>query len=187
MSRKLKITIIEDYDDFRNELCEILRDAGHDVIGLPMAEDIDDEPVGSVSQLYIIDLNLPGEDGLSLAARIRRAQPEAGIVIASARNLVVDRIAGYEAGADIFLTKPFSLEELGAVVAGFGQRLSNRIGTDSSQLVTLPPIFTQRERDSGLEFCTFGGLGNGSWRGALRVAQCQAPLRCYSPCAGRQA
>lgn len=48
--------------------------------------------------------------------------------------------------------------------------------------VTLPPTFIQRERDSGFEFCLFGGLGNGGfrgggWRGAFWVAQRQAPLR----------
>ena len=118
MPRSLKIVVIEDYDDYREAICEALRRDGHEVVGVAMAEDVDDEPFGHVSDLYIVDLNLPGEDGISLARRIRHSQPDVGIVIVSARNSVEDRIGGYRSGANIYLTKPFSLDELRAVVAG---------------------------------------------------------------------
>lgn len=126
MSRALKIVVIEDYDDFREAICNALAGDGHQVVGLAMAEDVDDEPFGYVSDLYIVDLNLPGEDGISLARRVRHSQPDVGIVIVSARNSVEDRIGGYQSGANIYLTKPFSLDELRAVVAGFGDRLADR-------------------------------------------------------------
>jgi DNA-binding response OmpR family regulator len=79
--RPLKIVVIEDYDALREAMCDILSGDGHDVVGVSMAEEVDDEPTGFVSDLYIIDLNLPGEDGISLAQRVRRSQPEVGIVI----------------------------------------------------------------------------------------------------------
>ena len=72
MTRRLSIMLVEDYDELRNAIVEKLRQDGHQVIGVPMAEDVDDTPNRSVPDLYIIDLNLPGEDGLSLARRIRR-------------------------------------------------------------------------------------------------------------------
>jgi DNA-binding response OmpR family regulator len=114
--------VIEDYEVLRDTICRVLSDDGHEVVGVAMAEDVDDTPVGFVPDLYIVDLNLPGEDGISLAVRIRRSEPKAGIVIVSARSAVTDRIDGYASGANIYLTKPISSEELRAVVAGFVQR-----------------------------------------------------------------
>ncbi|PZF77571.1 DNA-binding response regulator [Aestuariivirga litoralis] len=121
--RPLRIVVIEDYDALREAICDALSQDGHEVVGVSMAEEVDDEPTGFVSDLYIIDINLPGEDGISLAQRIRRSQPDVGIVIISARSSVDDRIGGYKSGANIYLTKPLSLEELRAVVDGIVLRL----------------------------------------------------------------
>lgn len=139
MTRALKIVVIEDYDDYREAICEALIRDGHEVVGVAMAEDVDDEPFGYVSDLYIVDLNLPGEDGISLARRIRQSQPNVGIVIVSARNSVEDRIDGYRSGANIYLTKPFSLDELRAVVTGFGARLAGGEAPQADTL-TLNPL-----------------------------------------------
>lgn len=138
MTLALKIVVVEDYDAFRDAVCGALRADGHEVVGVAMAEDVDDEPIRHVCDLYIIDLNLPGEDGISLARRIRQSQPGVGIVIVSARNTVEDRIGGYHSGANIYLTKPFSLDELRAVVAGFGRRLTAP-ATPHSRLLALSP------------------------------------------------
>lgn len=121
---KLRIVVVEDYDTLRRAICSALAEEGHLVTGLAMAEDVDDAVIGSVPDLYIIDLNLPGEDGLSLVKRIRPSQPDVGIVIASARNTVVDRIDGYSGGANVFLTKPIDFDELKAIIQSIGQRLS---------------------------------------------------------------
>lgn len=124
MMRPLKIIVVEDYDAYRVAICNALKEDGHDVVGVANAEDVDDEPTGYVSDLYIVDLNLPGEDGIDLARRIRNSQPDVGIVIVSARAALSDRIEGYQSGANIYLTKPFSLDELRAVVSGFSSRLT---------------------------------------------------------------
>jgi DNA-binding response OmpR family regulator len=121
---KLNIVVVEDYDTLRRAICSELSQEGHSVTGLTMAEEIDDELLGTVPDLYIIDLNLPGEDGLNLVKRIRAAQPDVGIVIASARNTVVDRVDGYNGGANVFLTKPIDFEELKAIIQSIGLRLS---------------------------------------------------------------
>lgn len=121
--RPLRILVIEDYEVLRDTICRVLSEDGHEVVGVAMAEDVDDTPVGFVPDLYIVDLNLPGEDGISLATRIRRSEPSVGIVIVSARSHVSDRIDGYSSGANIYLTKPVALEELRAVVTGFVHRL----------------------------------------------------------------
>ena len=137
--RPLRIMVIEDYDALREAMCDVLSQDGHEVVGVSMAEEVDDEPTGFVSDLYIIDINLPGEDGLSLAERIRRSQPDVGIVIISARSSVDDRIGGYKSGANIYLTKPLSLEELRAVVDGIVQRLLSAEASRAT-CVTLSPM-----------------------------------------------
>ena len=135
---KLRIVVVEDYDTLRRAICNELAEEGHSVTGLAMAEDVDDAVLGSGPDLYIIDLNLPGEDGLSLVKRIRASQPDVGIVIVSARNTVVDRIDGYSGGANIFLTKPIDFDELKAIIQSIGQRLSfNRQSGDSALVLNV--------------------------------------------------
>lgn len=130
--------VVEDYDALRETVCSVLRQDGHEVCGVETAEDVDDTPIGFVPDLYIVDLNLPGEDGFSLAARIRRSAPNVGIVIFSARTEVTDRINGYSSGANNYLTKPISLDELRAVVAGFVQRLIEVAKGSESSFVLHP-------------------------------------------------
>lgn len=66
--------------------------------------------------LVILDLNLPGMDGLELLRRIRSERPELRVLILSARAQLSDKVAGLDLGADDYLTKPFALEELEARV-----------------------------------------------------------------------
>jgi DNA-binding response OmpR family regulator len=134
----LNIVVVEDYDALRQAVCSELANEGHHIIGLAMAEDIDDEIIGSVPDIYIIDLNLPGEDGMSLVQRIRASQPDAGLVIISARDAVVDRINGYSGGADVYLTKPISFDELKAVIDSLGHRLlSHRLRQPESPAIRM--------------------------------------------------
>ena len=62
--------------------------------------------------LVILDLNLPGLDGLELLRRIRSERPELRVLILSARAQLSDKVAGLDLWADDYLTKPFELEEL---------------------------------------------------------------------------
>ena len=72
--------------------------------------------------LVILDLNLPGMDGLELLRRIRSEQPELRVLILSARAQLSDKVAGLDLGADDYLTKPFALEELEARVCALLRR-----------------------------------------------------------------
>ena len=77
--------------------------------------------------LYIIDLNLPGENGLSLCRRLRQSMPDAGIVIMTARVGLHDRISGYKhGGADLYLTKPIAPDELVLVLLSLGRRIKKK-------------------------------------------------------------
>ncbi|MCB0653704.1 MAG: response regulator transcription factor [Saprospiraceae bacterium] len=78
----------------------------------------------------IIDLNLPGGDGLKLVKMLREDNSETGILIVSARNTVEDRIRGLEIGADDYLTKPFNLSELNARIKAVLRRKTNQFNNE---------------------------------------------------------
>jgi DNA-binding response OmpR family regulator len=73
--------------------------------------------------IVILDLNLPGEDGISIAGRLRKALPRLGLIIMTARARSVDRSEGYAAGADVYLTKPTNPEEITQVIRNLFTRL----------------------------------------------------------------
>ncbi|HEX6016921.1 MAG TPA: response regulator [Burkholderiaceae bacterium] len=74
-------------------------------------------------QVAVIDVNMPGEDGLSLARWLRVEHPGIGILMLSAASETVDRIVGLEVGADDYVAKPFDLRELHARVKGLLRRM----------------------------------------------------------------
>jgi len=123
MHSALNIMVVEDHEALRDVTVEALSQRGHNVRGVDSAEALPDEPGLFPIDLLVIDLNLPGEDGLSLASRIRAAQPDIGIIMITARTQVRDRAAGYDSGADIYLTKPTSTEELIAAVRALSRRI----------------------------------------------------------------
>lgn len=73
----------------------------------------------------IIDLNLPGGDGIKLVEMLRDESTQTGIIIISARNTMEDRIKGLDIGADDYLIKPFNLPELNARIKAIMRRKTN--------------------------------------------------------------
>src|SRR5438045_4288035 len=64
--------------------------------------------------MVLLDLGLPKKDGIELLRDLRRQGNRVRVLVVTARDAVADRVAGLDAGADDYLTKPFSLDELGA-------------------------------------------------------------------------
>ncbi|WP_027996017.1 response regulator transcription factor [Simplicispira psychrophila] len=126
MATLLNIVVVEDHDALREVTVHALASLGHAVVGIDCAERFDDSIGARPVDLLVIDLNLPGEDGISLARRIRAAQPQVGIIMVTARGQINDKVMGYENGADLYLTKPTSLEELGAAVQALARRLKRQ-------------------------------------------------------------
>lgn len=122
MAAHLSIILVEDHDDLRELTADALRAEGHRVTALSCAEELEDKARGVAADMFLIDLNLPGEDGFSLAQRIRQAQPSVGICILSARSQVEDRIDSYNRGADWYLPKPVAFAELLAIIHNFAKR-----------------------------------------------------------------
>ena len=131
MTIPLEIVLVEDHDDLRRVTAVLLAERGHHVVGLSSAEEVDDSILLPKPDVFILDLNLPGEDGLTLAKRIRNAQPRVGIVLTTVRSELRDRLDGYESGADIYLPKPTDFEELTAAVEALGRRVRDPLGLGS--------------------------------------------------------
>ena len=90
-----------------------------------------DAALAEPPDLVVLDLNLPGMDGLSVLARLREAHSTARILILTARDGVTDRVKGLKAGADDYLGKPFSMNELIARVEALGRRAATPTATDA--------------------------------------------------------
>lgn len=116
------LALVEDHDVLRNLIAEALTERGHKVSAFSSAEDLDE--LGSVApiDIFLLDLNLPGEDGLTLSKRLRAAYPLAGIIMVTARVDLADRITGYDSGADLYMPKPIEIDELCAAVESLGRR-----------------------------------------------------------------
>ncbi len=80
--------------------------------------------------VLLLDIGLPGQDGLTLLQWLRTANMPLGVMVVSARDAVTDRVAGLNLGADDYLTKPFDLDELIARVHALGRRRQGRTQPD---------------------------------------------------------
>jgi len=132
MISPLKIALVEDNDDLRDLLARDMAKAGHIVLPAECGEDLDELAAQTVFQLLILDLNLPGEDGLSIAIRYKRVNPDIYIIMLTAKGRESDKIKGYESGADVYLTKPVSSAELMAAVGSVSRRF--KASPDSIEL-----------------------------------------------------
>jgi DNA-binding response OmpR family regulator len=116
-----RILVVDDDEGLRELLARYLSDNGYDVAavgdGAAMRRHLAAQPV----DLILLDVMLPGEDGLSLA-RSLSSEGSPAIIMLSARGEEVDRIVGLEVGADDYLPKPFSHRELLARVAAVLRR-----------------------------------------------------------------
>jgi DNA-binding response OmpR family regulator len=144
MTPQLNILVVEDHDDLREVTVAALSGMGYNVKGIDCAEDIDEMLGRFRPDVFLLDLGLPGEDGLSLAHRLRTAQPGVGIIMVTARDQARDTLQGYNAGADIYVTKPTSPEELNAAIRALGRRLQpvavDRLVLDSQSLRLKGPV-----------------------------------------------
>ena len=120
-----RVLLIEDDDDIAEAIAYQMEKAGLQVRTARTGEEGLEAARRGVD-LVLLDLNLPGMDGLEVCRMIRRQQTTAHvpIIIVSARSDEVDRVLGLEMGADDYVVKPFSLKELAARVKGALRRAS---------------------------------------------------------------
>ena len=105
------VLVVEDDDGLREEISRCLGQYGYAVHAAPDGPGMDDLLATHPVDLVVLDVMLPGEDGLSICRRLA-VQGEPAVIIVSARAEEVDRIVGLELGADDYLAKPCSPREL---------------------------------------------------------------------------
>src|SRR6516164_6455239 len=110
----MRILVVEDERPVRDALTRVLRTDGYEV---EVAED-GDAALTALSAMtpdaLVLDVVLPGLDGLEICRRLRDAGQQVPVLMVTALDAVADRVAGLDAGADDYLVKPFSIEELRA-------------------------------------------------------------------------
>ena len=107
-----KILIVDDDARTRLLLERYLKEQGLSVVTLPDGRKLDATLAASAVRLVILDVMLPGEDGLSICRRLRGRGEKVPIIMLTAKGDEVDRVVGLELGADDYLPKPFSPREL---------------------------------------------------------------------------
>ncbi|TAN72087.1 MAG: response regulator transcription factor [Magnetospirillum sp.] len=117
-----RIAVVEDEAPLRTDLVEYLSACGHDVVGCADGKDLDRCLDSRIIDIIILDINLPGEGGFSIAGRLR-SHSEVGIIMLTARGLNVDRVVGLEVGADVYMVKPVELRELEAQIRTLARRM----------------------------------------------------------------
>jgi len=122
----MRLLVVEDDRMIRDSLCKGLRQDGFtvDAVGDATAGEL--ALKNGVYDLLLLDLGLPGRDGISLLEALRRRADSIPVLILTARDAVPDRVKGLNAGADDYLVKPFDFDELVARIHALLRRHAGR-------------------------------------------------------------
>jgi DNA-binding response OmpR family regulator len=123
-----ELIVVDDDRGLSGMLVDYLTMAGHNVRVGESGPDLDLLMAAAPAELLILDVSLPGEDGFSIARRMRQTA-DVGIIMLTGATEMVDRVVGLEIGADDYVTKPFSLAEMSARIdAILRRRRANHAG-----------------------------------------------------------
>ena len=149
-----RVLVVEDEASIREMVALNLKMAGWEVIEAPSAERAlelmhEEKPCDAA----LLDIMLPGMDGLSLCETIRRDDSDIGIIVVSAKGQESDKIRGLSIGADDYITKPFSVSELIARLEALTRRIHRGGGSSAAkpaeepeQLVSGPFVLDEKSR-----------------------------------------
>ena len=121
-----RILAIDDDPSVRQLIVDYLRDNDLDVTAISRGKDIADVMARETIDLLVLDVRLPGEDGMTIARDLRHEFPGLPIIMLTGRKDEADRVMGLELGADDYLTKPFSPRELLARIRALLRRSRNQ-------------------------------------------------------------
>ncbi len=134
---KAIVAIVDDEEHLREAVGEYLELQGFEVLSYRNAQVFREESAGKHIDVAILDIAMPGEDGLSLARFIRKSG-STGIIMATAAGRAIDRIVGLEIGADDYVVKPYELRELLARIKSVLRRVKAAPASATPQAVAAP-------------------------------------------------
>lgn len=123
MPKTVSIVVVEDNLALQELMVDYLLRGGYEARGVSDADELAECMVSQRVDILVLDVNLPGEDGFSIASRLRVVNPNLYIVMMTARTSEKDKTMGYESGADIYLTKPASPAEVSAAISSIHRRI----------------------------------------------------------------
>lgn len=118
----MRIAVVEDNEALANAVAYRLRDRGHSVDVLIDGDEADRFLTREGADLIVLDISLPGKDGLELLRSLRARDDGAPVILLTARGDIDDRVVGLDAGADDYLVKPFEMDELEARIRALSRR-----------------------------------------------------------------
>jgi two-component system phosphate regulon response regulator OmpR len=125
VDRGATILVVDDEPEVRGVLEEYFAAHGYAVVGAESADAAKAAAAARPIDLALVDINMPGEDGLTLARYLRERHAGLAIIMLTSAGTVVDRIVGLEMGADDYVPKPFDPRELMARVKSVLRRTSS--------------------------------------------------------------
>jgi DNA-binding response OmpR family regulator len=134
MASNGSVLIVEDDREIREMVAEYLGGHGYEVCQAQSGGDMREVLERCLPDVVLLDVKLPGEDGLTLA-RYLRERYDVGIIMVTAAREVIDRVVGLEIGADDYVTKPFDPRELLARLKSVMRRLQSRAAAQPSATV----------------------------------------------------
>jgi DNA-binding response OmpR family regulator len=126
--KPLSIIVVEDEPELREYLMTGLSYFGFEMRGVGDGAALDATLAQKPAHIVLLDLGLPKEGGLEIAARLR-GNPMLGIIMLTARSMTEERIQGLESGADNYFVKPVDIAELAAAMKNLGRRLARPAAT----------------------------------------------------------
>jgi DNA-binding response OmpR family regulator len=145
--RSMRVALVEDDPLLRKEIHFHLKQQGFIVYALDCGASLDQLLLTEPIDALVLDLNLPGEDGLSIARRMRVSIPSIIILMLTARTAIPDRLKGYEAGADIYLSKPIEPDELTAALISQYRRVQQSIVPNVVLALSLQDLSLRSEQN----------------------------------------
>lgn len=118
----MRVLVVEDEANLARAAADHLRAAGYVADHVETVEDARAAVLATPFALVLLDLRLPDGDGLTLLREIRARGIDVAVLIATARDRIMERIAGLDAGADDYLVKPYDLDEMVARVGAILRR-----------------------------------------------------------------
>lgn len=133
-----KVLIVEDDSELRSVLSRSLREEGFEVDTVATGGDVLARTEKGLPDIFVIDIGLPDADGRDVCQALRARGIEKPVLFLTARDAVVDRVAGFDAGGDDYVAKPFALVELVARIQALLRRTGGTAAFEAAGIVLDP-------------------------------------------------